>query len=184
MAPPAQGKNICTLLFSANLTVLILSFISFIIGLALLIRYFSAGALWILIASVLGCASGLYGVLSHPDKEPRFVPICHVVLAIANLVDIVVLGIALLSVGISLVSLGSSLFVVLLVAIFGFQLWVVILETCCHVRGSGGGSAVPVGGGSIPMANPTAKSMHQENMAYSDGAYYDGVFNEHGRSQY
>jgi hypothetical protein len=181
MAPPAQGKKICTLLFSANLTVLILSFIAFLIGLALVIRWFSAGALWILIASVLAFASGLYGVLSHPDKEPRCVPICHVVLAVANLVDIVVLGIALL------VSLGISLFVILLVAIFGFQLWVVVLETCCHVKGSGGGSgAVPVGGGSIPMANPTAKSMPTYNPQHQDDsmAYSEGVFNEHGRSQY
>ena len=179
MAPPAQGRNICTVLFSANLTVLILSIIAFVTGLALVILRFSAGTLWILIASVLAFASGLYGVLSHPDKEPRWVPICHVVLAVANLVDIVVLGIALIA------SLGISLFVILLVAIFGFQLWVVVLETCWPCRGRGS-AAGPVGGGSIPMANPTAKSMptynpqHQENsMAYSDG-----VFNEHGRSQY
>lgn len=178
MAPPAQGKQICTMLFSANLTVMILSFISFLIGLALVVHWFSAVALWILIASVLAFASGLYGVLSHPDKEPRVVPLCHVVVAVANLVDIVVLGIVL-------VSLGLSLYFIFLVAIFGFQLWVVILETCCHVKGgtADGSAAFPAGGGSIPMANPTAKSMptydQDDSMAYSEG-----VFNQHGRPQY
>jgi hypothetical protein len=179
MAPPAQGR--CTLLFSANLTVMILGIVASVTGLALVIRVVSVGSLWILIASLLAFASGLYGILSHPDKEPRCVPICHNVLAVANLVDIVVLGIALIT------GLGISLFVILLVAIFGFQLWVVVLETCWHRRnGRGSAAAAPVGGGSIPMAHPTAKSMptynpqHQENpMGYSEG-----VFNEHGRSQY
>ncbi|KAG0583278.1 hypothetical protein M758_3G124600 [Ceratodon purpureus] len=125
-APVAQqGRCACTLPFSLHLTVMILGIVGFILGIIVCILYFVLGNIWLLISTILVFASGLQGLLVVPGSGCFN---CHIVLAVINLVNLGVFGVAC-------IFLASPFWVIWVIAVFVMELWVTIARFCCKTVG-------------------------------------------------
>lgn len=142
-APLAQqGRCACTLPFSLHLTVMILGIVGFIVGIVATILYFVAGNVWLLVSTILVFASGLQGLLVVPGSACFN---CHIILAVINLVNLGVFGIAC-------IFLASPFWIIWVVAVFVMELWVTIVRFCCN---NGGQAGVQQPGTELPIANPS-----------------------------
>lgn len=139
-APRAQlGRCACTLPFSLHLTVMILGIVGFILGVVVTVIVFQVVSIWLLISTVLVFASGLQGLLVVPGSGCFN---CHVVLAVINLVNLGVFGVAC-------IFLASPFWIIWVVAVFVMELWVTITRFCCKT-----GAHAGVAGTELPVAMP------------------------------
>lgn len=153
-----QGK--CTLPFSLHLTVTILGIVGFILSIIVCIIVFTLGEVWALITSCLVLASGLQGLLVVAGSSCFN---CHVILAVINLVNLGVFGVAC-------IFLASPFWIIWVVAAFVMELWVTIIRFCCKTAGEGGVTAME-----LPVAQPRTA---QGTPTYDVDPHYDDGFKQ------
>lgn len=151
---PQEKRCACTLPFSLHLTVMILGIVGLILSIVAIVLNPHIIFVWPMVGGGLSFASGLQGILVRPGSGCFN---CHIVLAVFNLVNLGVFGIACLF-------LVTPFWVIWAIAAFAMELWVTIARFCCKTGVVGAPTM------ELPVAQPHV--VHGQPVAprvYDDG---------------